>query len=156
MLEHDNGRNPDGTFKAGCVANPEGRGAKDNPWQPFGVRSRYWLSRLTRRELRELAQNEEEMDKLSSYDSMVITALVGAQTGKDKGRERERVLNRIEGPPAQTIKIGGDGGDAIKVADATTAVYGMLGELADRKQSGSGEADSVAQGGEAGADNPTG
>ena len=147
-------RDEAGRFLPGKSGNPEGTA---RPWQPFGVRCQHWLSKMTRKELRELATNEEEMDKLSSYDSMVITALVAAQTGKEKGRERERVLNRIEGPPAQIIKLGGEEhGEAIKIADATRTVYGLLGVVAARKQSGGTEADCMAETGEAGTDNTQG
>lgn len=140
MTEEDNGRNPDGTFKVGNCANPEGRGAKDSPWQPFGARCKYWLNKMTRRELRELAMNEEAMDKLSSYDSMVITALVGAQVGKERGKERERVLDRIEGKPTQRNELTGKDGAKL-FNDSEESVRSKLARLAaaGQTESDSGE-----------------
>jgi hypothetical protein len=102
-------RDAGGRFLPGKSGNPCGTA---RTWQPFGVRCQHWLDKMTRAELRALAKNESEMDKLSSYDSMVITALVGAQTGStaDRGKERERVLDRIEGKPKQSTELTGKDG----------------------------------------------
>lgn len=134
MATGDETRDEAGRFLPGKSGNPSGMA---QTWQPFGVRCQYWLNKMTRKELRELAQNEDEMDKLSSYDAMVITALVGAQVGKDRGRERERVLDRIEGKAKQLTEVTGkDGKDLIpdRTAESCRVVEDIVTELAAAKR----------------------
>ena len=46
-----------------------------------------------------------KLQELSSYDAMIIVHLAGTFSGKERGRERDRLLNRIEGTPIQTINL---------------------------------------------------
>jgi len=107
-------RNEKGHFLKGFVANPNGEGGrKANCWVPYGLRAKHWLNKLTRAELEELARDKQRLGKLSSWDAMIITNIVGTMSGNDKGRERERLLDRIEGKPVQFQKselTGADGG----------------------------------------------
>lgn len=97
-------RDEGGRLLPGSVLNPDGLGGNADGWQPYGKRCRYWLTKLTRGELKKLATDEEAMDKLSSYDSMIVAHLARTQAGKEISRERAQLLAYIEGMPVQTIQ----------------------------------------------------
>lgn len=143
-------RDENGLWLKGVSGNPNGR--PKSPWMPYGVRLSMWLEKPAT-EIKALIGDTDKLESLSCIDVACVKHVTKMMFGKEALKALELALDRIEGKAVQTMKIGGDGGDAIKIADATKSVFGMLDDLADRKQSGGTEADCMAETGEAGTDN---
>lgn len=107
----------------GEVINPEGKNGHTKHWQPYGIRAKHWLDKLTFAALRALSQDIDEMDKLSSYDAIIIRHLANTLSGDDIRQEREALLDRIEGKPKTTLEMGAiPGGAPIQVEVTRTVV----------------------------------
>jgi len=91
--------------------NPTGLNGHTKGYQPYGIRSRYWLENFTAEEIEEIVNDKAKYGKLSSYDAMVIKHVARA-LGIDvdaNSSERESLLSRIEGQPKATVDINHGG-----------------------------------------------
>ena len=105
-------RDENGQLLPGNTANPNGLNGHTVGYQRYGVRCRHFLEKYTIEELHELATNRESFNKLSTRDGIIVRHIVNTLAGTDMGPERDRLLNRIEGKPQETIVL--EGGDPSK------------------------------------------
>lgn len=122
------GRLPNGQIAPGHITNPEGKNQYSGPYQPYGLRVRKWID-MPRDDLVELANDKRAMGKLSVIDSICVRQLVASLAGKDAHKERESLLDRIEGKPKGTLELIGDKNAPLEVhtssptLEAATAAY---------------------------------
>jgi hypothetical protein len=95
-------RNPDGTFAAGNVSNPEGKNGHLPGWQRYGDRLQKWLN-MPVTELLALAGDEKRKAELSTIDAICVQHVANSIAGKNILPERKELIDRIEGTPKQTI-----------------------------------------------------
>lgn len=91
----------------GEVRNPEGKNGHLKGWQRYGDRLSGWLA-LPGDEIARLVGSSEERNKLSSIDIACVRQAAEIIGGAAWLEALEKGLNRIEGPPAQAHKHGGD------------------------------------------------
>lgn len=101
-------QNPDGTFKEGNKANPEGKNGHREGWQPYGIRSAYLLNKFTPDEIKDILTDPDKRKDVSTYDFIILTHIFGTYAGEDRRKEREQLIDRIEGKASQPIKFSGD------------------------------------------------
>lgn len=102
----DTNRKADGTFAPGNKANPTGENGHTKGWQRYGTRILKWLE-MPVGDIAALAQNEEELAKLSSIDAICVQHVANAMHGRNVLAERRELIDRIEGTPKQTIEHQG-------------------------------------------------
>jgi hypothetical protein len=104
-MDGDDIRNPDGTFKEGAKGNPEGNNGHLRGYQRYGDRAAFLLGKYTVKELLEIASDPGKLGDQPFYDGMIISHLARVLQSDEMGQERERLLNRIEGKPKQTVDL---------------------------------------------------
>lgn len=105
----DPNRDAKGKFVPGNNANPNGEHGHMKGYQPYGKRAQFWLDQLSAEGLLTLYKDKKEFGKLSVYDGMIITHLVDTYFAKDRGSERERLIDRMEGKSKSTVDLNMDG-----------------------------------------------
>jgi hypothetical protein len=91
--------------------NPKGRNRA--VFQDFPQRASHYLEKLSKSEILALASNDEKLDKLSSFDCLVIMQLAGALDRNDKlnlAAERERLYDRVMGKAVSRTELTGKDG----------------------------------------------
>lgn len=107
-------RAEDGTWLKGAVPNPQGKNGNQKGWQPMGQRIIALANKYSAAELKRFAEDEQYRDEnLSYWDGLCVVHMARAMhrsmTITDSGadqvhKERESIINRIEGSPVQTIR----------------------------------------------------
>jgi|SRR5579872_1770038 len=88
--------------------NPEGKNGHMEGYQRYGDRAAALLAKYTVKQIREMVTDQDAMDALPFYDGIIIKHLARTMNGDEIGQERERLLNRMEGKPKETITLKGD------------------------------------------------
>lgn len=91
-------------FKKGETTNPKGNNGHVKGYQRYADRVVYLQSQYTTEQIKELATNEKAFGKLPIRDGQIIMQLASTIMGDDRRLEREALLDRIEGKPAQYIE----------------------------------------------------
>lgn len=99
LLQQENNRNPDGTFKEGFSGNPNGR--------PKGTIS---LKTLIQRKIEEIPIGQTK----AWADQLVEGLLEKAVVEKDVAAYK-LIMNYVDGMPLQTHEVGGKDGQPIAV-----------------------------------------
>jgi hypothetical protein len=92
----DDNRNPDGTFKEGNNANPNGCNGHNPGWQRYGTRLEKWLE-LSGEKLMDLADDEAKLRKLPVIDIGAIRHAKEIGFGSKMLDYLNAALDRIEG-----------------------------------------------------------
>ena len=95
-------RDKKGWFLPGNKINPTGENGLKGLAR-YADRVNHFLDKLNLGELQAIVSNPEKMKEYSVRDAQILIHLARTLTGKEVGRERERMLNRTEGMPIQTI-----------------------------------------------------
>lgn len=90
-----------GRFAKGASGNPKGAGKQ--PYQYYGVRSQYWLEKLTLGQIKQIVADPGQLDNYSCWDAIVLKHIANTMSGPDQRAERKDLLDRIEGQPKQII-----------------------------------------------------
>lgn len=123
VTEH---QNPDGTFKEGNNANPNGGNGNVTGWQKSGTRLQRWYAKPAK-ELKELAENLEKLEELTAIDVACARVVIGSMFGKETLAHFNAAMDRIEGKALQRNEFSGKDGGAITYADANAARQALLG-----------------------------
>lgn len=133
--EKDPNRGEDGRFLPGNRANPTGEnGLKGKARWEYLVE--WYRENWTVDEIRLVATDMDRLGKMTVEHAQVITHLAATIAGgKERGKERERLYDRIFGRPKQTTELVGKDGQPLFNADtdAEDVESKLLPELAVRK-----------------------
>lgn len=102
-------RNPNGTFAAGGVGNPSGYNGREAGWQPYGIRIQKWLA-MPAEEVHRIMNSPQSIKKLSTIDVICLRHVANMIKGNDIHREREAMLDRVQGKVKQTTALEGPDG----------------------------------------------
>jgi hypothetical protein len=96
-------QNPDGTFKAGNNANPEGNNGHLAGWQRYGDRIQKWFELPAEELAKYVADGGVLLNKMSAIDNACIKHVINTYSGDKTLAYLKEALDRIEGTPKQTI-----------------------------------------------------
>ena len=90
-------------FEPNNNANPNGRpNGSVIAYQGFVQRAKYLMDRHTLGEIKAIAKNEAELNKLPVNDAKIIARIAEA-VSPDGGQSMDRLLDRIIGKPVQPV-----------------------------------------------------
>lgn len=93
------------SFKPNNKANPTGKNGHTTGLQPYSKRVAHYLEKYSALELVKMASDDKELDKLTSWDAIVVGNIAASIRGDDTRQEREALLNRLEGKPKERIEL---------------------------------------------------
>jgi hypothetical protein len=99
-------------FQLGNQHGKNATGRKPSAFSGFSDRASHYLEKLSKAEILALASNDEALEKISSFDCLVVMQLAAALDRNDKlnlAAERERLYDRVIGKPKQSVDIAHSG-----------------------------------------------
>ena len=143
-MSENSDQGTDGRFIAGNNANPSGsNGDRHKGFKPYKARLMDWAI-MPLGELKALMADKREMDKMSVIDAACVRQLAGACVGDETIKQRETMLDRIEGKPTATLNLQGKIGiDHDATVSAREFISSQLTGIAARLGAGidTGQAD---------------
>lgn len=95
-------RDSAGRLLPGGTANPSGANGLEGKAR-YEIRAQKLMENLTVGELQKIVTDPNKMRDYTVADGVILIHLARMLTGKEVGKERERLLDRLQGKPVQTI-----------------------------------------------------